>query len=188
MTTQMVPRVPPKNCTEIEELSRKVLHVSFGHFQNSIQPQAYAKCFDKGGLTKLGLKYGVVELPFGEEARFDPGENSILLSPETYDMLYADKPRARFTFAHELGHAVMHGNYLKEALAGRVPRIMYKRASIQAFCDPEWQANTFAASFLMPANVFRQCVSEGMKQWDLSRYFRASPTAIQIRMAKLGLK
>lgn len=187
MSSDMVPRVPPKSYAEIEEVARIVLHDAFGHIQNAVQPQAYATFFDTGGLSGLGLGYGLEDLPFGEEAKYDPGTNCILLAPCTYELLYADQPRARFTFAHELGHAVLHGAYLQEALAGRVPHRMYKRSTIPAFVDPEWQANAFAASFMMPASAFTKCVREGMTIEGLARYFKASPQAVRFRGQKLGL-
>lgn len=99
-------------------------------------------------LTEQNIFVDIVEddeIPAGEEARCIPDEDLIVLPMRTYKDLVAQKPRALFTLAHELGHwALRH-------------RVIMSRGNQQHkfFEDSEWQANQFAAEFLMPLNVIR---------------------------------
>lgn len=58
-----------------------------------------------------------------------------------YDGAVEGNPRDRFTLAHELGHYLMHS-----------PERISLARSIEypKYCDPEWQANVFAAELLVP--------------------------------------
>ena len=59
--------------------------------------------------------------------------------------------RGAFTLIHELGHYLLH--YLQsDARLTRVSDDVY----VPVYCDPEWQADTFASEFLMP---FEECVN-----------------------------
>ncbi|CAK7193407.1 hypothetical protein COMNV_01622 [Commensalibacter sp. Nvir] len=51
--------------------------------------------------------------------------------------------RARFTIAHEIAHAFLHGNE-KITFNQRINKLT------PAYCDSEWQANTGAAFLLLP--------------------------------------
>jgi Zn-dependent peptidase ImmA (M78 family) len=67
-------------------------------------------------------------------------EFTIYLSPFTGPL------RDRFTIAHELGHYFLHSKVGKKRI--RVPRAGGGRE--------EWEANWFAAGFLMPEEMFRK--------------------------------
>lgn len=74
-----------------------------------------------------------------------------------------DPGRARFTFAHELGHVVLHGHVLKsqQAAAFRdfTATARYQRPEdVPAYACPEWQANAFAAALLMPRDAVREYI------------------------------
>ncbi len=57
--------------------------------------------------------------------------------------------RGTFTLIHELAHYLLH--YLQnDVRLTRVADDVY----VPPFCDPEWQADTFASEFLMP---FEEC-------------------------------
>lgn len=90
----------------------------------------------------------------------------IALSP--YPGVY----RNRFTIAHELEHFFLHSK------AGQQP--LY--ATRQAGSRVEWEANWFAAAFLMPSESF---VAEwnrvGGRIGHLINYFQVSGGAIEIR-------
>lgn len=89
--------------------------------------------------------------------------------------------RDRFTLAHELGHYVLH--YLWDpAQNGRMMAL--RRGSDRI----EWEANWFAAAFLMPSDQFAQRYQE--LGGDLSRLaseFGVSPSAAEVRARGLGL-
>lgn len=188
MTNETVPKVPPRKAVDIDNRAYQTLCKVFAYPQNAFQPYALAQLLDFGGLEQVGLTYGVVDLAYGEEAKYDPIAKEILLSEDTYFGLQQDRPRARFTFAHELGHAILHGKFLTSALEGRVPQVRLKRSSLRAFEDPEWQANRFAGAFLMPDCAIGKLLREGWSLAKIAKYFNVSLTAAQIRIEKLRNK
>lgn len=86
--------------------------------------------------------------------------------------VYDNHLRRRFTLAHELGHYIIHSDMgEKEIIAAR--NGYNERA--------EWEANWFAAGFLMPKKDFVTKHNEGLDKFDMSNYFHVSPSAISIR-------
>jgi hypothetical protein len=86
----------------------------------------------------------------GAEGWTDISEPVIRMTNTSYQALLSLDPRARFTAAHELGHLLMHSS----------SHIHYARAAhMDPQTDPEWQANEFAAAFLMPEKAFRKTTS-----------------------------
>jgi hypothetical protein len=119
------------------------------------------------GDREFRLEYAVGVLAPGveAEARFEEEELTLTLSEETYRDLEEDRPRARFSLSHELGHVVSHAAQLR-----RLARIPHSEAALQRarvpnhppYRDTEWQANGFAAALLMPAPALK--VLEDRKQ------------------------
>lgn len=85
--------------------------------------------------------------------------------------------RRRFTIAHELGHYVLHSRLGKVAPV-KIPRDGTGRL--------EWEANWFAAGFLMPAAEFKRLAKLGWNDAELSRHFDVSMAAVEIRRSVLG--
>lgn len=86
------------------------------------------------------------ELPEYTYAYYDPINNIMKIDEEVYLKAYNGDGRHRFTLAHEIGHYFT------------CDEITYARSSrdnIPAYCDPEWQANTFAAELLMPSDKIK---------------------------------
>jgi IrrE N-terminal-like domain len=100
-----------------------------------------------------------------------PRDFQISLSPLSGDR------RSRFTIAHELGHYILH------ARAGKKPLYIRRDGSGPV----EWEANWFAAGFLMPEDVFRTRVAEGFGDAELAEHFGVSKEAVQIRRQALSL-
>ena len=98
-----------------------------------------------------------------------PNDFEISLSPMSGDR------RSRFTIAHELGHYVLH------AYAGKKPLKVQRDGSGPV----EWEANWFAAGFLMPEHVFRAKINEGFGDAELAEHFGVSKEAVQIRRQSL---
>jgi hypothetical protein len=98
----------------------------------------------------------------GAEGRTDWHQPVITLAASTYAALKLGNPRARMTVAHELGHLLLHT---------RQPVYHYRSKSKDCHVDPEWQADYFAATLLMPANAFRKMrtVKQAMKTFGVSR-------------------
>ena len=81
----------------------------------------------------------VSELPYTYAVTY-PDESRMVIRRDVYDDVCEDQGRARFTVAHELGHYWYHGD-LGFARSEERP---------EAYRDPEWQANVFAAELLIP--------------------------------------
>lgn len=103
--------------------------------------------------------------------------------------------RMLFTFAHELGHRVLHLNYLQHA----------HELSDEAFASAEKQADMFAARFLMPESILvgvvasmiaerldgivetgltiDQCISYNVE--NLASHFGVSKSAMEYRIKNI---
>ncbi len=118
------------------------------------------------------------EIEFEAYTVFDP--NEIVFAPGTYSRLVNWDPRARFTAAHEIGHLVMHHSVQR-------PRLMSEAFQFEANSvrmSAEWQANHFAAAFLMPEELLR---AERLNVHEVSALFRVSERAAELRLKELGL-
>lgn len=73
----------------------------------------------------------------------------IRLKESVYNGAAQEIGRDRFTFAHELGHAMLHDGVQLTFARSRKP--------LKAYEDSEWQANTFAAELLMPYEFVKLC-------------------------------
>ena len=92
--------------------------------------------------------------------------------------------RDRFTIAHELGHYFLHFIYPNQT--GRpVEKLEAERYGTGRV---EWEANWFAAGFLMPAYMFRQQFAQTNGSiLHLANKFGVSNEAAQIRASVLNL-
>jgi Zn-dependent peptidase ImmA (M78 family) len=98
----------------------------------------------------------------GAEGQTDQHRPVITLSASCHAALRRGNARARMTAAHELGHLLMHT---------RQPVFFYRSQTRDRRRDPEWQADIFAATLLMPASGFRKMrtVSQAMRVFGVSR-------------------
>lgn len=86
--------------------------------------------------------------------------------------------RNRFTIAHELGHYFLHSGVGTKGI--RVARAGTGRV--------EWEANWFAAAFLMPAAPFRRDWARADNNiYRMVDRYQVSEAAIEIRLEQLGL-
>lgn len=125
-------------------------------------------------LESIAGKLGVHEireeqdLPGSGELRRKAGQLILVLNPET------SVGRRRFTFAHELGHAL---------LARTGPRAPTYGRELERICD------LFAAEILMPTDVFIGAIREAQsfdRIFQMAREFKTSVTAATIRWAELA--
>ena len=115
------------------------------------------------------------------------GTRMVELSESTYADLEDGDPVARFTTAHEMGHAALHG---QQDAFGEFPSrenvMLARRSEIRAFEDPEWQANAFAAAILMPLTSMRRLHRQGrMNVGTVMRIFGVSWSAATKRIDRL---
>lgn len=85
--------------------------------------------------------------------------------------------RDRFSIAHEIGHYLLHYPMTNKPM--KAQRFGSNRV--------EWEANWFAAGFLMPEREFRKKFRETRSPTYLARHFKVSVSAVQARMKALGL-
>ena len=93
-------------------------------------------------------------------------ENVMYIRSDVYDRAKEGSPRDRFTLCHELGHYFLH----------RPGTIGNARGEIPKYCEPEWQANTFAGELLAPRNLVG-----GMTPEEISEKCGMSYTAASIQ-------
>ena len=176
------PPVPSRTWASIDKEAQIVFRRLFPNLDNFFKPQAMLWVFEGGLMDDFNIGYGVESLPFGEDGKFNFVTNEIILDEEVYNALVLDDGRARFTVAHEIGHGLLHGGYMK-ASSGRVPTM--KRSSIPAYMDPECQANRFASEFLLPSPLVLGHLQRGDSLTQVSRHFRTSHTATRIKCEEL---
>ena len=101
--------------------------------------------FIEGVSSILGMDYEYVEdsqLP-NKYAETDPLRKIIIIKESVCIRAANGSVRDRFTLAHELGHIVLHSLNNPEVKFCRFDEV------IKPYEDIEWQANTFAAEFLV---------------------------------------
>ncbi len=102
-----------------------------------------------------------------------PDTGVIKIREDVYRRAGEGKGRDRFTLSHEIGHLILHTGI---ALArGPDP------SDHKPYEDSEWQANTFAAEFLMP--VEHVCATRSIA--EVAKRFGVSCDAARTRLEKL---
>lgn len=122
--------------------------------------------------------------------------DTLLVDPQRSGSLYVEAPddfrivlaahtgrsRDRFTIAHELGHYVLHYLWNPEKAGGRM--MATRRGSDRI----EWEANWFAAAFLMPEKEFRDSFAVAGGNLDIvANQFSVSTSAAEVRAKGLNL-
>jgi Zn-dependent peptidase ImmA (M78 family) len=97
--------------------------------------------------------------------------------------------RQRFTIAHELGHHILHKNYLLDNV--HVDKVIYRnQKSSDGVHLKEIQANAFAAELLMPASKVKQYIhvdiNDEAEVAAVAKVFKVSTAAMTIRLNNLG--
>lgn len=112
------------------------------------------------------FEYEIVEKSTlgSDHARTYPLQNKIQIREDVYDGLCAGSGRDRFTVTHEIGHLFLHRDEAAYA------RNKNSRETHKIFEDTEWQADTFAAEFLMPYsdNLLAKTADEISKEYGVS--------------------
>ena len=76
--------------------------------------------------------------------------NVMRIRQDVYEGAVKGNPRDRFTLCHELGHYLLH----------QPEYISYARGNVPVYCQPEWQANTFAAELMAPYHLVKNMTVE----------------------------
>lgn len=80
--------------------------------------------------------------------------NLMYIRESVYNSAVNGNPRDRFTLCHEFGHWLLH----------QPENVCFARGEIPTYCDPEWQANTFAAELMIPYYLVK-----GLSDQDITR-------------------
>lgn len=108
---------------------------------------------------------------------FDPPH--IAVRGSIYSMAQRDDGRSRMTFAHELGHLVMHPGAAKL----RSETAFKHTSTFKFFESAEWQARKFASLFLVPDHIAIQFNSAH----ELAECCKISAQAADIRFNETAL-
>lgn len=101
---------------------------------------------------------------------------------------YQTKERRNFTIAHELGHLFLHTSYLDQDVTCEENEY-YRMGDSEV----EYEANEFAAAFLMPRNKYVEVLEENTDEDNLvdtqkiAEVFNVSADAASMRGKWLGL-
>nr|DAM58082.1 MAG TPA: IrrE protein [Caudoviricetes sp.] len=167
-------RVPRATVQQIRTIAEALRHTLQGQNFKSMEEFLDGMIND---LKLLIVPDNASELPGGFEAGYDPEKRCILLRDSDYKALCRGTGRrSRFTFWHEFGHFFLnHRRVIGRATANELPH-SYEE-------DSEWQANTFAAEFLMPYSVIKR---EGLTTPEqIMHRFKVSRPAAVVRLKAL---
>lgn len=97
--------------------------------------------------------------------------------------------RQRFTLAHEIGHHVLHEEFLKEGV--HVDKAMLRRDALssEGSARVEIEANNFASELLMPEPMMQAYfgsinLEDQAKVAGVAARFKVSPAALQFRLLR----
>lgn len=165
-------RVSPRSGSEIA-LAATRTRASLGVSGPTFSPEVVLESLTTFGVTVDVIDDADRELPRGVEACWIPDTVELLIRESVYLAACRRESRAMFTVAHELGHlALGHRRTFNRDTSG-----------CKVYEDSEWQANTFAAEFLMPLDLIRK--HRGFTAEQLVRLFGVSQQAAETRIAKL---
>lgn len=110
------------------------------------------------------------------EAKFSSGQKRLYLRESVFSALTKGDARARWTVAHELGHAVLgHPRTHHRSAAGKV--------SARQNHDIEKEAHLFAAAFLVPFHLMERL--PGITEKEIATSFGISRAAAEVRLREL---
>lgn len=120
----------------------------------------------------------------------DPEESGSLFveAPDNFTIIvpaHTSLARDRFTVAHELGHFVLHYLWNRKHRGTPSGKMMALRKGSDRV---EWEANWFAAGFLMPGTEFKKVHNKcGGSLSLVASKFGVSQHAAEVRASQLGL-
>lgn len=115
-------------------------------------------------LPTVDMEFSFVVVPVSEMPEnyglTNTARHEIKIREDVYLKAKNGNPRDRFTMCHELGHYFLHQPGLVSLARGDVPK----------YCQPEWQANTFAGELMAPYELIRgKSIEEIAEKCGMSR-------------------
>lgn len=111
-------------------------------------------------------------VPADVEACWFPPNNTLYIRDTVYADVCNGHSRGRFTIAHEVGHIVLAHQVTANRESPGAPMKQYENS--------EWQANTFAAEFLMPEVEIHRLNLRSASA--IAGHFKVSLQAAEIRL------
>lgn len=159
--------------------------------QNFAEKMAESVGFAPGDSLEELIENTGGRLAFGSSGTGDHESGSIIAKELDDYTIYlsqnTSRLRDRFTIAHELGHLTLHLPKIKESDPEAVMRATrWVDDSDEGKKRAEWEANWFAAAFLMPRDAFIKAFHEGGMP-RIQSEFDVSSAAAETRAKSLGL-
>lgn len=146
---------------DIRELAKYVRKIS-GYEKYTYFPIVEFIELVLGDPDNSDFNYEIVE-PWEMEDMYgntNTSTNVMKIRKDVYEKAIQGVPRDRFTLCHELGHYLLH----------QPENMSYPRGSIPKYCQPEWQANTFAGELMAPYSLVKDMnIDEIVKNCGMSR-------------------
>lgn len=105
----------------------------------------------------------------------DITDYTIQIREDVYYRAINGNKRDIFTIAHEIGHLFLHSNQKVKLARGE--------SSMKIYESTEWQADTFAAALLIPADK----INNNDNKFTVASRFGVSVQAAEVRLKKLGI-
>lgn len=165
-------RVPPRSAESIRGVALFVRQM-FGMAERKVDVLRLLEV----ELHKINITYEVCDsADMGQDHGLTyPDRGVIQIREDVYLGARGGNPRDRFTICHEVGHLALHPG-VSFARAHTEPRIW------KPYEDSEWQADTFAAEFMMPIQDVLVCCRDVT---DVMDKFGVSHEAAEIRWRTL---
>jgi len=189
--TGTIPPVRPMSWLAVVRFADDTVERHFASHVRDCRPIPVQEFLEHVLPTFYNVDEGVSdELPPGIEGITYPknrrGNPEIVLSSAVYENLCQDQPRARFTATHECGHGIMHIRQVGTQLVDGTHPVLYRRDQLPAYLSPEWQANVFASTFLMPTKAL-MAIGKNRRIDDalVAKTFQVSVEAASIRLSDM---
>jgi len=193
MSITHVPVVAPMKKREIENRVHRLLAAVSPKTLESPGPTPMEEIAEFSAPLHLGYSFEPRDLGHALGMMIPGKPPEVLLDLSTYEDLLLEMHRARFTAAHETGHADLHAHQLVDAMVSMRPGqgTLYRRPrrELQAFRDPEWQANYYAGCMLIPGATLLPLLRQGVRDpGQISIIYNTSLEVAEIRLQKLDIQ
>lgn len=169
-------KVPGRRIAEIAGIAGRV-RSTLGVHGVRFNAGQVLESLSRSGITVDVIEDDSTELPHGVMACWAPDILTLCFRHGVYIGACQGEPRALFTVAHELGHlALGHRRTFNRDVGGKC----------EVYEDSEWQANTFAAEFLMPLQMITS--NRLSSAQAIAAFFGVSAQAAETRFNKLKAK
>jgi Zn-dependent peptidase ImmA (M78 family) len=175
----------------MEHVSPKGINASKASVENFAEKMAQKFNFNAGDSIEEFVKSIGGKLVIGSSGHGD-GESGSIVAHDMknwtiYLSAHTSVKRDKFTIAHEIGHLLLHFSPIKAANKDAIMRATrWVDVDDKSQRRAEWEANWFAAGFLMPKTEFTDFYKK-YKASMSAQHFGVSMSAIEIRANSLGI-